>query len=92
MKKWIRNFKRKAAKALDLPSDIITDLPRLTMIGFVQLYIENHHGVLLFSDSELRLLLKKGQLIIKGEGLTIRMILSEELFLEGSIHQIQIIE
>jgi sporulation protein YqfC len=92
MRKWIDNLKRKTAEALDLPSDVITDLPRLTVIGFVQLYIENHHGVLLFNDQELRLLLKKGQLIIKGRDLTIRTILSEELFVEGTIHQIQVIE
>lgn len=92
MKKWLRDLKRKTIKALDVPSDVILDMPRLTMIGFLQLYIENHRGVLLFSDQELRLLLKKGQLIIRGEGLVIRTILSEELFLEGSIRAIEIID
>lgn len=92
MKKWLHSFKRKTIKALDIPSDVILDMPRLTMVGFLQLYIENHRGVLLFTDQELRLLLKKGQLIIKGEGLVIRTILSEELFLEGSIRAIEIID
>lgn len=92
MRKWLRDLKRKTIKALDIPSDVILDMPRLTMVGFLQLYIENHRGVLLFSDQELRLLLKKGQLIIRGEGLVIRTILSEELFLEGTIREIQIID
>lgn len=92
MRKWLRDLKRKTIKALDVPSDVILDMPRLTMVGFLQLYIENHRGVLLFSDQELRLLLKQGQLIIRGEGLVIRTILSEELFLEGSIRAIEIID
>ncbi len=92
MRKWLRDIKRKTIKALDVPSDVILDMPRLTMVGFLQLYIENHRGVLLFSDQELRLLLKKGQLIIRGEGLVIRTILSEELFLEGLIRAIEIID
>lgn len=92
MKNRLRNLKRKAIKILDLPNDVILDLPRLTMVGFLQLYIENHRGVLLFTDQELRLLLKKGQLIIRGTDLVIRTLLSEELFLEGNIREIQIID
>ncbi len=92
MRKRLRNLKRKAIKILDLPNDVILDLPRLTMVGFLQLYIENHRGVLLFTDQELRLLLKKGQLIIRGKHLVIRTLLAEELFLEGNIREIQIID
>lgn len=92
MKHWLRNLKRKTIQALDVPSDVILDMPRLTMIGFLQLYIENHHGVLLFSEQELRLLLKKGQLIIRGNNLVIRTILSEELLLEGYIRGIEVVE
>jgi sporulation protein YqfC len=92
MRKWLRKLKRNTLKVLDLPSDVILDLPRLTMIGFVQLYIENHRGVLLFNDKELRLLLKKGHLIVRGEELVIRAILTDELLLEGSIHLVQYFE
>lgn len=92
MKKWIRKIKRKTAQALDIPSDVILDMPRITVVGFLQIYIENHHGVLLFTDQELRLLLKKGQLIIRGQNLVIRMITSHELFVEGIILAIQVME
>lgn len=80
--------KEKSVQMLELPSDVILDLPRLTVVGFLQLYIENHRGVLLFNDGELRLLLKRGQLLIRGKNLVIRLILTEELMLEGEINQI----
>lgn len=74
-----------AANILDLPQDVVHDLPRITMIGNVQLYIENHRGVLHFSSEQLKLQLSKGQVEVTGENLVIRAILSEEVFIEGLI-------
>jgi sporulation protein YqfC len=88
VKKWSENWRKVAAGVLDLPKDITMEMPRITMIGQFQMYIENHRGVLHFSDKELRLLLTKGQLIIKGNNLVIRAILPEEVLVEGIIHQV----
>lgn len=64
------------------------DLPRITMVGQLHIYIENHRGLLAFTDTELRLLLKQGQLLIKGEAFVIKTILPEEILLEGKINQV----
>jgi len=68
------------------------DLPRITMIGQLHIYIENHRGLLTFSDKEVRLLLKQGQLLIKGNAFVIKTILPEEIMLEGKIEHVQYIE
>jgi sporulation protein YqfC len=73
---------------MDLPQDVMMDLPRITMIGQIHIYIENHRGLLAFSDRELRLLLKQGQLLVKGKGFVIKTILPEEILLEGKIDQV----
>ena len=73
---------------MELPADVMMDLPRITMIGQIHIYIENHRGLLTFSDTELRLLLKQGQLLVKGENFVIKTILPEEILLEGKIHQV----
>lgn len=88
MKKWSENWRKVAAGVLDLPKDITMEMPRITMIGQFQMYIENHRGVLRFSNKELRLLLTRGQLMIKGDSLVIRAILPEEVLVEGIIHQV----
>ncbi|TBL67607.1 sporulation protein YqfC [Paenibacillus thalictri] len=88
LSKKINNF---TAKLLDLPQDVVTDLPRITMVGNVQLYIENHRGVIHFSNEQLKLGLTKGQLEVIGQNLTIRAILSEEVFIEGVIREIKYI-
>jgi sporulation protein YqfC len=87
-KKWGQQIRNWMAKKLDLPQDVMMDLPRITMIGQIHIYIENHRGMLAFTDKELRLLLKQGQLLIKGNGFVIKTILPEEILLEGKIDQV----
>jgi sporulation protein YqfC len=93
---WMRRINRKlrkmAADLLDLPQDVVMDLPRLTMIGDRQLYIENHRGVLHFSSEKLRLALSKGELEVTGSDLIIRTIWTEEVFIEGVIKNIEVRE
>jgi len=87
-KKWSQRFRNWMAKKMDLPQDVIMDLPRITMIGQIHVYIENHRGLLAFTDKELRLLLKQGQLLIKGQSFVIKTILPEEILLEGKIDEV----
>jgi sporulation protein YqfC len=88
MKKMRQQVKNWMTKQMQLPADVMMDLPRITMIGQLHIYIENHRGVLRFSNQELRLLLKQGQLLIKGDNFVIKTILPEELLLEGRIDQV----
>jgi len=87
-----RKLRKMAAELLDLPQDVVFDLPRLTMIGDRQLYIENHRGVLHFSSEKLVLALSKGELEVTGAELVIRTIWTEEVFVEGQIKQIEVRE
>lgn len=89
MAKKLGQFVRKwMTTKLELPHDVMMDLPRITMIGQIHIYIENHRGLLSFSDQELRILLKQGQLLIKGNAFVIKTILPEEILLEGKIDQV----
>lgn len=85
---WSQQLKQLIAKRMDLPEDVMMDLPRITMIGQIHIYIENHRGLLAFSDKEVRLMLKQGQLLIRGSGFVIKTILPEEILLEGQIEQV----
>ncbi|MBP1156331.1 MULTISPECIES: sporulation protein YqfC [unclassified Paenibacillus] len=91
MRRLTRRFNQWTAKLLDLPQDVAMDLPRMTMIGNMQLYIENHRGVLHFSGDLLTLALTKGRVEVYGSELVIRAILSEEVFIEGVIRDIKYI-
>ncbi|MEH7509165.1 sporulation protein YqfC, partial [Priestia megaterium] len=67
-KKWRHQMKRWMTKTMELPADVLMDLPRITLVGQIHIYIENHKGLLAFSDTEIRVLLKQGQMLIRGEG------------------------
>jgi sporulation protein YqfC len=88
VKKWRDKWRRLTTGVLDFPQDITMEMPRITMIGQLQMYIENHRGVLAFTQQELRLLLTKGQLLVRGQKLVIRAILPEEVLLEGIVDQV----
>ncbi len=93
MAKWRDTFKKWLASKTNLPADALLDLPRVTMIGQLHIYIENHKGVVHFSDDELRLALNKGQQMkVKGENFVIKTILPEELLLEGKISCVEYID
>ncbi|MFD2672379.1 sporulation protein YqfC [Marinicrinis sediminis] len=87
-----RKMKKWTAQLLDLPQDLVFDLPRVTMIGNMQIYIENHRGVIHFSPQLLELRLSTGSMEIRGTELVIRGILSEEVFIEGHIHDIRYVQ
>lgn len=92
----MRRFRKKinhwTTNLLDVPPDITMDLPRLTMTGNMRLYIENHRGVLQFSDQFLKLALTNGVLEIRGSGLMIRTIMAEEVLVEGAISELKYIQ
>lgn len=92
MAKWQGKILKWFVKKMDLPADAALDLPRITMIGQLHIYIENHEGVIRFSDHELRLALQQGQLQILGESFIIKTILPDEILLEGKISQVVFLE
>ncbi|MBP0723589.1 sporulation protein YqfC [Bacillus sp. RG28] len=88
LKKLGQNIKNWVSNKMDLPPDVLLELPRITMIGQLHIYIENHRGLLVYSDKELRLLLKNGQLLIKGKDFVLKTMLPEEILLEGVIEHV----
>jgi len=76
------------ADFFELPQEIILDLPRITLVGNMQLYIENHRGVISYDENEVRLSVNKGEVIIRGEGLQIENLLEEELLIKGMLESL----
>ncbi|MCA0970039.1 sporulation protein YqfC [Halobacillus litoralis] len=89
MAKWQQNIRAWIGRYFDLPSDVMLDLPRITTIGSIHVYIENHTGLLHFSEEEIRIQYKRGQVRISGKGLGIKMMLKEELLLEGELKAVE---
>ncbi len=91
-KNWVQQMRQWMTQKMDLPEDVMMDLPRITMIGQIHIYIENHRGLLTFTEKEIRLLLKQGQLLVKGNSFVIKTILPEEILLEGKIDEVTFLD
>ncbi|MBU5254972.1 sporulation protein YqfC [Tissierella praeacuta] len=91
MKRQIENVKYNISEALELPIDIMMDLPRLTLIGNVEVSLLNHKGIIEYTKEVIRINTKVGIFKITGEELEIKTILSEEIIIVGLINDIEII-
>jgi sporulation protein YqfC len=72
-------------EVLELPKDLILNLPRITMVGNVQMTLENHRGVILYTDQRIKVAVEKGEVEVLGRKLTIRSIFSDEIIVDGVI-------
>lgn len=75
----------------DIPADILTDLPRLELIGDGELRVEQHKGILAYGQEEIHV--SGGNFIIKirGEQLNLRAMTGMELLITGRIESIQLV-
>jgi sporulation protein YqfC len=83
-------LRQKVAESLELPKEVIMDAPKVTIIGNVQVNIENHRGIVEYNRSSIRINTSKGIFKITGADLMIRSIASEEVIIDGNIEGIDI--
>ncbi len=83
--KWRENI----ADFFELPKEVLMNLPRMTLIGNIQLYLENYGGIIEYNQEILRLSIRGGEIVIQGDDLVIRNFFSEEIYIEGKIHSVE---
>ena len=91
MKNKMDNFKYNLSEALELPKDIVMDLPKIVLIGNIQLNISNHKGIIEYTQNIIRINSSIGIFKIEGENLELKTILLEEIIIIGNIEKIEII-
>jgi sporulation protein YqfC len=87
-KRWVR-LRKWFADVSEIPEDLITDVPRITITGRSHLSVENHLGIISFSEKELILSTHLGELQVLGDSFVLETIMDEEIDLAGSISEIR---
>lgn len=82
-------IKKRISDALDLPQDIVLNLPRVTITGSVAVFIENHKGIVEYGPDRVRINTGAGVLIVNGEGLLIKSLVADEITVEGRLKSIE---
>lgn len=84
----IAKVKANISDALEIPKDILLDLPRITFVGNLQVSIENHKGIVEYSNENIRVKMKDGIIKVSGMDLAIKTIITEEIIISGKISSI----
>ena len=88
MGKRIVKIKEDLSNMFELPKDIILDIAKITMIGNNQVTVENHKGIVEYSDELIRVNTGNGILKINGKKLNIKAIMQEEITIAGIIESL----
>lgn len=80
------------AHFLELPKELVMGLPRITMLGDIQMIVENHRGIIEYTAERVRIGTSIGELQVTGSGLTLRAIYPEEISVDGKIRGIALVK
>jgi sporulation protein YqfC len=87
-----QKFKAKIADLLELPSDVLLDLPRLVLMGNQRLFLENHRGIIEYTNEVVRIDTPVGEVKATGKNLNLLLITKEEIMLEGELSKLEWVE
>lgn len=76
------------ARFFELPEEILLDLPKVTLLGDVQVLIENHRGLELFRPERITVRTASGRLTVGGRNLRVGAVDRESVVLTGEISSI----
>jgi sporulation protein YqfC len=82
-------FGRGVADLFEIPEDIVLNVPRVTIIGNLQMIIENHRGLIEYSPERIRVGTGNGQMTIAGEDLAVGSVVAEDLSVMGRFARIE---
>lgn len=89
MEKRREAISRAMADFLEIPKDLVLDLPKITIIGRNELYLENHRGIIEYTLNLLRINLSRGFVEIEGKDLEIKALMPDEISIYGTIKSIK---
>ena len=79
-----------AAYRFDLPADAAAALPRITLSGRNRVSVENHRGLLDYSDTRVELSGGRVRVVITGSGLELRVMDRSTAVITGEIFSVEL--
>lgn len=78
-------LRRNVVNALELPKEVMLNLPFISLTGKEELVIENYKGIIEYGDEVMRVSTAAGVLRIEGKGLLLKQLTSECIVVIGNI-------
>lgn len=83
-----KSLREQISLALELPQEVVMDVPNITLVGNTEISVENFAGLLEYTQFRIRLNTKVGPLTIEGQDLEARSMTAEVITIRGQIKQI----
>lgn len=84
----MRNNLSKINEFLEIPKEVVSDIPKITMIGNEELIIENCQGILEYEEFFVKIATSIGNISINGFKLTLGKITEDNICIKGVIENI----
>lgn len=82
--------KRKIDEWLEIPNEISTNEPKITISGFSEILIENYKGILEYEDIYIRINTYIGIININGFNLNLNQMTEDDIIVTGKIDSINL--
>jgi sporulation protein YqfC len=82
-------IKEKVTEILELPKEVVLNIPKITMFGCKDILIENYKGIIEYNNEKIRVNTGSGIIKIIGNNLNIREITSEDILVNGIIDSLE---
>ncbi len=84
-----RDLKQKVASIFELPGDVMLDVARISLVGDMEVLIENHRNIVEYTPSRVVLGVPNGNVAITGENLQIGSISPDGVVVLGKVRSLE---
>lgn len=85
-----RNTISKINRILEMPQEVYTDMPKITITGFNEMIIENFKGILEYEDYYIRINTSLGIINVNGYELRLENMTNDDIKVNGKVESIDI--
>ena len=82
--------KRRLDKILEIPEEVYTNVPKITITGFSEIILENYKGILEYEEFLVRINTHIGIISINGYQLTLENMTNDDIKVKGKIEGLDI--
>ncbi|HJJ12289.1 MAG: YabP/YqfC family sporulation protein [Clostridia bacterium] len=84
----IKNTRNKIERMLELPIEVTTNIPKITITGFDQIMIENYMGIIEYEEYLVKINTSIGIIIMEGNKMNLNQINENDILISGEISKL----
>ena len=82
--------KRRLNKILEIPEEVYTNTPKITIIGFEELILENYKGILEYEEFFASISTYIGVINVNGYNLNLEKMTNDDIKITGKIESVEL--